>query len=107
MENETGNQQSETFINMLVNKALQEYKKFQANKPTANKESLFTIGYCIGGVGSVVFIMNALEGFIGLANEEIRNSAGIEKQRNLAQKKTYEDLYRVLENLTKGYTEEI
>lgn len=107
MENEKGNQQSETFLNMLVDKALQEYKKFQANNPTADKESLFTIGYCIGGFGSVVFIMNALEGFIGLANEEIRNSAGIERQRNLAQKKTYEDLYCVLENLTKGYTEKI
>lgn len=101
------NQQSEKFIKMLVEKAMQKYKEYNADKPTADKESLFVIGFCMGGFESVVFIMNALEGFIGLANDEIRKSAGIEKQRNLAQKKTFEDLYRLLKNISKGYTEEI
>ena len=100
-------QLSESFIKMLVEESRQEYKEYHANNPNADKETIFTVGYCIGGFASVVFIMNAIEGFIGLADEEIRKSAGIEKQRNLAQKKTFEDMYRVLENITKGYTEEI
>lgn len=101
------NQLSETFIKTQVEKARQKYTEYHADNPTADKETIFTVGYCIGGFESVVFIMNAIEGFFRLTDEEIRKSAGIEKQRNLAQKKTFEDLYRVLENITKGYTEEI
>lgn len=101
------NQLSETFIKMPVEIARQKYKEYHASNPNADKETIFTVGYCIGGFASVAFIMNALEGFIGLSDEEIRKSAGIEKQRNIAQKKTYEDLYRLLDGITKGYTEEI
>lgn len=107
MGNEKESQLSETFIKTQVEKARQKYKEYHVGNPNADKETIFTVGYCIGGFESVVFIMNALEGFIGLADEEIRKSAGIKKQRNLAQKKTFEDLYRVLEGITKGYTEEI
>lgn len=101
------NRLSETFIKMQVEIARQKYKECHASNPNTDKETIFTVGYCIGGFESVVFIMNALEGFIGLADEEIRKSAGIEKQRNIAQKKTYEDLYRLLDGITKGYTKEI
>lgn len=104
---EKENQLSEKFIKMQMDKALQEYGKFQLGKPTADKESLFAIGYCIGGFASVTFIINVLEEFIRRADEEIKKSIGIEKQRNIAQKKTFEDLYRVLDGITKGYKEEI
>lgn len=75
MENEKETQLSETFIKTQVEKARQKYKEYHASNPNADKESLFTIGYCIGGFDSVVFIMNTLYGLLrrAMVESEIRH----------------------------------
>ena len=61
MENEKENQLAETFIKTQVKIASQKYKEYHVNNPTADKETIFVVGYCIGGFEYILHILSYIK----------------------------------------------